>query len=67
MRVDGGGGGVPLADVSAKDREQFATLEMSDGAMRPWFLRDEDKRRSFVYVGAVALGNGRDYWFEDGV
>ena len=45
-----------LADVSAKDREQFAPVEMSDGATRPWFLRDEDRRRSFVYgVGAVAF------------
>ena len=42
--------------MSAKDREQFAPVEMSDGAMRPWFLRDEDRRRSLVYgVGAVAF------------
>ena len=40
----------------ADDREQFAPVEMSDGAMRPWYLRDEDRRRRFVYgVGAVAF------------
>ena len=46
----------PLAAVMADDREQFAVVEMSDGAMRPWYLRDEDRRRGFVYgVGAVAF------------
>ena len=40
----------------ADDREQFTPVEMSDGAMRPWYLRDEDRRRRFVYgVGAVAF------------
>jgi hypothetical protein len=46
----------PLAAVMEDDREQFAVVEMSDGAMRPWYLRDEDRRRGFVYgVGAVAF------------
>ena len=46
----------PLVAAMADDREQFAPVEMSDGAMRPWYLRDEDRRRRFVYgVGAVAF------------
>ena len=46
----------PVAAVTADDREQFAVVELSDGAVRPWYLRDEDRRRGFVYgVGAVAF------------
>lgn len=40
----------------AEDSEQYAPVVMSDGAIRPWYLRDEDRRKSFVYgAGAVAF------------
>ena len=36
------------------DTELVSLSELSDGAVRPWYLRDDDRRRRFVY-GAGAL------------